>query len=220
MIKSATRSGWIGFAPGHCMSKQLEPINAEIHLIMVQVHRRGSECTASNCLVDVGPQGVFDLLLPDLAQHFHRVGANLSAQIRYDLLLRNRQLPDEVSLECGASERYKQALRLQYQTSSHDLHTVDRMSGGREIDRHPRITGPILHVLQHVIDLALRQAFRKLEKLHSRIDRIKDAADQDRAPRDLSSKLGGERLNIFECKIGPWTGAVEKELDQHSRRSP
>src|SRR5262249_28295767 len=50
-------------------------------------------------------------------------------------------------------------------------------------------------------------------RVDARIDRVEDAADQDRPPYDLLAELGRQRLDVVESEIGPGTGTVEEEFD-------
>src|SRR5205814_9719453 len=50
-------------------------------------------------------------------------------------------------------------------------------------------------------------------RIDAGIDRIEDAADQNRPPRDVGAKLLGKRLDVVEGEIRPGTGAVEEEFD-------
>src|SRR5882724_921842 len=62
--------------------------------------------------------------------------------------------------------------------------------------------------------VARLQRHRRLARgIDARVHRIKDAADQDRPPRNLHAELLRQRLAVVEGEIGPGTGTVEEELD-------
>src|SRR6202007_2984073 len=78
-------------------------------------------------------------------------------------------------------------------------------------DGKPGLARPIRHVLALVGELCRHWIFAR--GIDARIDGVEDAADQDRSPDDLLSKLPCKRLDVVEGEIGPGAGAVEEEFD-------
>ena len=48
------------------------------------------------------------------------------------------------------------------------------------------------------------------------LDRVENAANQNRTPLDFFAELARKRLDVVEGEIRPWARAVEKELYHHS----
>ena len=193
---------------------QRQPVVAEVHVVAVDVHRGRSEPAARDQLVDVVAQLLLVLVARDLGRRPRPVEADALDDALQHVVLRDVLQVAPVGLEHGARERGDLAVLLRHERRPHRLDAVDRKDR-RRADAQAVEAGPALLVLLDVGGLDRNRVGAAL--VDALVDRVEDAADQDRLPDELGAAARRDLLDAMEREVGPGARAVVEELESRHR---